>query len=118
VHGRRQAERAAGGGLRGANAPENQDLSRDAAAPQRDRLLEDRDGEPVDAFAGEAPGDGDRAVAVGVRLDDGDERAASRPLAQQPEVPGDRVEVDDRAGRARIAFGQNGSPAGDGAGPA
>ena len=81
---------------------QQQDLSRDPRAPQRDGLFEDRDREHRCPLGTEAPRYGCRAVPVGVRLDDGDDRHsfAHAPL-QAPVVARDRPEVDDRPRRAR-----------------
>jgi hypothetical protein len=68
---------------------------------QRDRLARLGDEEAAAAFARKPAGDGREAQPVGIGLDDGGAFGAAGPVAQQPPVGGDRVEIDrqDRAGK-------------------
>ena len=88
------------GELLGEGVRQLEDRQRDAGVPQFDALGNGGDAEPVDeTTALQDVRDVDGAVAVGVRLDRGEDLAAAGPLAQGARVHGEGVEVDLGVGR-------------------
>ena len=101
VEVRGQAEPDEVGELPRTDPPHHEDLRRDPGPSQLHPFLHDGDGEAVRSLPLEPGGHRGRAVPVAVGLHHRHHLAAIRKTAaDRREVPGQRVQVDDGAGRA------------------
>ncbi len=94
---------------------EDEDASADAGGAERERLGERGDGEGVDVLGFERAGDGHRAVAVGVGLDDGHQPRGRGTGGEVARVGAEGAEVDAHGGvREARGSGIGGHGPGDG----